>query len=365
MPPRVYARTSSIQQVLRNRYPAQQMDLYDVYSSVVREEPRNARVTRPETSAGHLSDEEFEQWLLDAPCTIVNPEPLASPERPITEEAFFDTDPFSNIYVHRHLNYCKDIPHAFAFFEMLYVYRGQCSLLFADKVVSLRRGDFLIVAPETTHSVLSDDDNFIVSILARRTDFEDTFRTEQSRTNPLAHFFRRTLFDRTSRGFLLFHTGADEDLTYQLKNVAVESGVRDDYSFMLAHCWLSILLSNMVRTHSQHMEVHPPVLDDTTADILQFIQQHYQTVTLNDLCRQFSYTKPYLCTLIKRTTGQTFSQLVNARRANAAATMLSEGRYSVHEIARRVGYVNVDYFSRMFKKVYGVSPSAYRKHHST
>lgn len=307
-----------------------------------------------------MSDTQFEQWLLGAPYTIIDPSVYTSGEGSIDEAALFDTRPFSNIHVRRCPNYYSDTTHSLAFFEMYYLFRGQCDLEIKKGRITLHEGDYLIIAPGTCHSLTSDGDNFILGISVRKSDFEDVFRAEQSRTNLLSLFFRHVLFDRTADGYLLFHTGNDDDLNRSLKNVAVESMVRDDYSFMLAHCWLSILLSNMVRIHHLEVETSYSVFEGRLSNILQYIQQHYQDVTLDELGARFGYSKPYLCTLIKRNTGKTFSQLVNAQRLNAATTLLHEGGYSVAEIAHRAGYANVDYFSRRFKREYGVSPAEYR-----
>lgn len=360
-----YVKTAKVQEALASCYPAHKMDIYDLYSFFASEqELGKAPVTRPAGAPGSMSDAQFEQWLMDTPYTIIDPGVYTSGVGSIDEAVLFDTSPFSNIHIRRCPNYFGDATHSFAFFEMCYLFRGQCDLETKKGRVALHEGDFLIIAPGTSHSLSSDDDNFILGISVRKSDFEDMFRAEQSRTNLLSLFFRHVLFDRTASGYLLFHTGSDDDLKHSLKNVAVESMVRDDYSFMLAHCWLSILLSNMVRMHHLEVETSHSVYESKLTDILQYIQQHYQDVTLDGLGRRFGYTKPYLCTLIKHNTGKTFSQLVNAQRLNAATTLLREGRYSVAEIAHHVGYANVDYFSRRFKREYGVSPAEYRARQS-
>ncbi|MGO4184478.1 helix-turn-helix transcriptional regulator [Paenibacillus sp. TAF43_2] len=46
-------------------------------------------------------------------------------------------------------------------------------------------------------------------------------------------------------------------------------------------------------------------------------------------------------------------------RMERASDLLKAGNYSIHDIAVSVGYTNSLYFSRLFKKKFGLSPSAY------
>lgn len=361
LPQRKYQKASLIQSVLRQHYPDRKMDIYDIYNYFPEDSSlRDIHIDAPELSLGTLSDSAFEEWLLDAPCAIINPATFAHRKNDIEEPALFEINRASNMYVYRHLNYYQDIVHSHSYFEMYYIFSGSCSLFFQEKRVDLLAGDFLIIAPGTPHFMVSDGENFILNLSVRRSDFEAVFRAELSRENILALFFNNVLFNKLFQGFLLFHTKDDPDLKYAIKNATMESMIRDEYSFALGNCWLNILLSNLVRIHFLEMEMEPPVYGSRFFHILQYIRQNYRTVTLDILVRQFRYTKPYLCAMFRENTGKTFSQVVNLERTRAAALLLEEGQRSVEDIAFQVGYASTDHFSRTFKKIYGVSPSEYR-----
>ncbi len=63
----------------------------------------------------------------------------------------------------------------------------------------------------------------------------------------------------------------------------------------------------------------------------------------------------------KKYTGMTPMQFIVSRRINNAQLLLEQTNYSINEIAKVVGYDNQLYFSRLFRKQKGFSPSQYRK----
>ena len=57
----------------------------------------------------------------------------------------------------------------------------------------------------------------------------------------------------------------------------------------------------------------------------------------------------------------TFTEYLNTVRLNVAKDLLITSNYNLSEIAREAGYTDLSYFSKLFKKEYGISPSKYRK----
>ena len=84
------------------------------------------------------------------------------------------------------------------------------------------------------------------------------------------------------------------------------------------------------------------------------------TVSLSDAAKLFHYHEQYLGRLFKRETGMCFSEYINGERVKRAAAYLS-GEDSVISIAYRVGFHNVTYFNRVFKRYFGKTPTEYKK----
>ena len=100
--------------------------------------------------------------------------------------------------------------------------------------------------------------------------------------------------------------------------------------------------------------------DERINTIMNYIQENYLTVTLDDLSRQFYLSKPYLSKFIKEKSGMTFGDNVKRIRLNKASTLLRNGNMKIEKVAEAAGYQNVEHFNRLFKKKYGMTPVQYR-----
>ena len=94
--------------------------------------------------------------------------------------------------------------------------------------------------------------------------------------------------------------------------------------------------------------------------ILDYIQNNYTDVTLEDLAQNFNLSKPYLSKYIKEKSGMTFQDAVKKSRMRKAKVLLRESNQTVETIAANVGYENVEHFNRLFKKAYNMTPLQYR-----
>jgi 2-isopropylmalate synthase len=94
--------------------------------------------------------------------------------------------------------------------------------------------------------------------------------------------------------------------------------------------------------------------------IMNYIQENYLTITLEDLSKQFFLSKPYLSKFIKDKSGMTFGENVKQIRLNKASTLLRNGNMKVEKVAEASGYQNVEHFNRLFKERFGMTPVQYR-----
>ena len=100
--------------------------------------------------------------------------------------------------------------------------------------------------------------------------------------------------------------------------------------------------------------------EERIVDILNFIQNHYTDVSLDELAENFNLSKPYLSKYIKEKSGMTFQNAVKKARMKKAKVLLRESNQNVETIAASVGYENVEHFNRLFKKEYLMTPLQYR-----
>ena len=69
----------------------------------------------------------------------------------------------------------------------------------------------------------------------------------------------------------------------------------------------------------------------------------------------------YVCSIFKSETKQTVNQYLTAYRIQKAKQLLQDSRYRVVDIMLRVGFNNANYFSKVFRKLEGCTPSEYRE----
>ena len=101
-------------------------------------------------------------------------------------------------------------------------------------------------------------------------------------------------------------------------------------------------------------------LDARMNEILNFIQENYTSVTLEDLSGHFHLSKPYMSKYIKEKSGETFGDIVKNIRMKKAKTLLKNTSMTVENVSRTLGYDNVEHFSRSFKKTFQMTPMQYR-----
>lgn len=97
---------------------------------------------------------------------------------------------------------------------------------------------------------------------------------------------------------------------------------------------------------------------------LDFVERHLaEKLTLSQAAEAAAVSPNYLATLLRRETGQTFVDLVTARRMNRACELLSYTRLRISQVGDAVGFFDVDYFCRRFKQIMGSTPMEYRAAH--
>ncbi len=102
--------------------------------------------------------------------------------------------------------------------------------------------------------------------------------------------------------------------------------------------------------------------DTILDDILYYIDNNYQNnIKLETIAPLFGYNSAYLGKLFTKAIGENFNSYVDHRRIEHSKKLLEQRSIKVYEVSELVGYKNVDYFHKKFKKYVGISPAEYRK----
>lgn len=107
-----------------------------------------------------------------------------------------------------------------------------------------------------------------------------------------------------------------------------------------------------------------PSRDTILDDVLFYIDHNFRNnIKLETIAPLFGYNSAYLGKIFSKTVGENFNSYVDHRRIEHSKRLLLENKLKVYEIAEIVGYKNVDYFHKKFKKYVGESPAEFRKGH--
>lgn len=99
---------------------------------------------------------------------------------------------------------------------------------------------------------------------------------------------------------------------------------------------------------------HSKLIDD----VLKYVEENlHKPITLNEISDELYISRNYLGKIFKDNMNITFKEYLTKTRINKARKMLLSGNYMIYEVAEAVGFDNPSYFSALFKKVLGYSPS--------
>ena len=84
-------------------------------------------------------------------------------------------------------------------------------------------------------------------------------------------------------------------------------------------------------------------------------------ITISELAQRLNLDRTYFSVIFKEKIGISPKQYLLNYRMNTAASLIAQGNISISVAAYSVGYSDLYVFSKMFKRHFGVSPTAYMK----
>ena len=158
-----------------------------------------------------------------------------------------------------------------------------------------------------------------------------------------------------------------ESIMYRSGGHTYRFGSRKDYLSEVFHMsdkeslrqWFLDKMRNAAQNMTTGSEDHTNHLIHKAKE---YIDNHFQKdMSLDDISRELNISPYYFSKLFKEETGENFVEYVTDRRISKAKQLLRDPEKSIKEICAEVGYSDPNYFSRIFKKYQGVTPTEYKE----
>lgn len=160
----------------------------------------------------------------------------------------------------------------------------------------------------------------------------------------------------------VIHTGTSLDYKKIFLQMIQELKLcKDDYEEILVH-YMHLLLIMIHRSiNSRPRGKSQYLMDEMDAAVRYFHANYHKPISIEDFAASYHMSISWFIRNFKEYTGSTPAQYLLSLRISNAQTLLESTSYNITEIANIVGYDNPLYFSRIFKKQIGMSPSEFRK----
>lgn len=113
-------------------------------------------------------------------------------------------------------------------------------------------------------------------------------------------------------------------------------------------------------TVSQVRNHFPRVSQSVLTILTDMAAEFTEPISLGQMSERYHFTNSYISKKIKKETGYSFLEILNAIRLMNAAIFLREGE-KVNQACEKAGFNDQRYFSQVFRRVFGCSPSEYKK----
>ncbi|MEI7885691.1 MAG: AraC family transcriptional regulator [Clostridia bacterium] len=245
--------------------------------------------------------------------------------------------------------------------EVLYIYQGKGQVQINLTNYQVESGDILIISPESMHGGNNIGDTalgcyalvFPLTIFANTRDkvYQAYFRPLVEQEMELMPLITKSNFQYLmlkNRIMNIINLTEKRPLTYDLQQKMELFG----------------LLTDVILTGGKRAKIEAPELDKGISDMRRLIKymtdNSHKKLTLENLAEYCGYSKYHFLRLFKKNTGCSCIAYLNQVRLEKAAQALQFTDDQVSSICYEVGFDNVSYFIRAFKKHYRFSPLKYR-----
>ncbi|TQV87728.1 AraC family transcriptional regulator [Aliikangiella coralliicola] len=236
---------------------------------------------------------------------------------------------------------------------MSYIVSGELVMEHGDKIIA-GAGDVVVVPAGVPHRLVGGADlkiwwlGFCVSCL------------DINEEQPLMMPFQRVRLG--AQPVISIPDNRRERLVTFINELKDELQAEGIESFEIMKSMLLLILKEIYRALPSDNQISGTIRESLTYQALSYIQLHcLEPISLKDVASALHKTPAHLTATVKKSTGYSVGQWLTKARLSEACKRLLHSPSSVEDIAVKIGWNDVTFFIRQFKKEFGVTPAAWRK----
>jgi len=272
-----------------------------------------------------------------------------------------------NICTIHYFKYCKQfkfVGEKHNFWEIVYIDAGEVGVMADDKALSLKQGEAIFHKPNEYHNICTAD-NFANSAIIS---FECNSRTMNFFKNKILKFndYEKELMNKIIiEGSKNFEEKLNDiHLMKMTKKKTAPFGGEQ-----LIKNYIELLLISLIRnntTISKQERISENIRSKHSNEIVEKIidilsNNLYSEINLAIIANELYFSKTYIKNLFVKQTGTSIIQYYINLKIEEAKKLISQEKFSFTEIAYKLNFNSVHYFSRLFKLHTGLSPSEYAR----
>ena len=255
-------------------------------------------------------------------------------------------------------------PHYHDFFELIFVSKGKAFQTVNGTSCCLKTGELCLLSPDSVHEIKTEKpDDILFHILILPSLFKNSFPVMIAGNNFISEFFYNSLFRKQNDRPYIFIPENDIIISHTCNLIKEYSEKQLGYEKAM-ECNLALVFTEVMRNSKKELDTDSSCSlpgSSRISDILGYIYDHKNTVTLKSAAEEFHYNPSYLSSLIKKYTGRSFSGLLNETRLSDVCFYLKNTDMPIDEIAQICCYYDRSHFNRVFRKRFGMTPSQWRR----
>lgn len=273
--------------------------------------------------------------------------------------------PEDNFAIHRHKRFASFAEHKHDYLELIYVFSGQLQQKINGKIVNIKEGDLCLLDLNVTHSIEpSSEKDVAVNIVMKEQFFNSIFMGLLSDNNIIMDFLVKAIYHKKEfKQHLIFNCLHNEQVKWIVSRILWEYYNNAPGKDTAIYAHILLLFTELLRTYKSNMgkDSEEKLNKTIVSEIKNYLIENFNKVDLKSTADHFHFHPDYLSKLIKNSTGQSFTALLQEIKLKEASLLLKNTDLPVEEVVYRTGYTNMSHFYRLFKIRYNVTPIEYRK----